>query len=243
MKNFDCVKFSPHRIADLLAQNKSRDGFGDTAITYMLERAEFYITSRKKQINSKFLSKGIIVESDSITLLNSTEKYKDFFLVENDKSKENDFMVGTADIVLDDRIIDIKSSYSWDTFEKCRYEYLANKKFNKDYFAQLQSYMWLYEKENASLVYCLSNTPFHLIESQKWRIINKYGVIDEDAATEKYNEEIDLLIKNSIFDDKQLKDRVLEIEINRDNEFIEKIKNAVILAREWMNANLMYRLR
>lgn len=103
-------------------------------------------------ITSKYLSKGIECEDDSIALFNNV-----FFksLVKNDKRITNDLITGECDLIDDRTIIDIKTSWSLATFAKQR----SN---TTSYEWQLRGYMWLYDKDKACTAHCLVDTPKHL---------------------------------------------------------------------------------
>ena len=68
---------------------------------------------RKKDIQTKQMKKGIEVEQDSIELLSM---YLKMPFSKNDQRFTNDFITGFPDIIDNDRIIDIKSSYDLWTF-------------------------------------------------------------------------------------------------------------------------------
>ena len=67
---------------------------------------------------------------------------------------EDEYFCGTPDVILEDTIVDIKSS--WDCFSFPLFEDKIN---SKDYFYQLQVYMHLTGKRKAQLCYVLMNTP------------------------------------------------------------------------------------
>lgn len=112
-----------------------------------------------KVIDSNALSKGTECEDDSIELYNEV-----FFTVHEkmDESNRKDVqgLTGCCDILdeLGDTVIDIKSSYTFQSFPMLR----ANIDSSL-YEWQLRAYMMLYDKSKARLAYCLVNTPDHLI--------------------------------------------------------------------------------
>lgn len=128
---------------------------------WMREQPELY--NRRKEFSSKQTDKGNFCESLSIDFLNQQlrggwVKREDEDWVKCEESKENDFITGTADIVADDMIIDIKNSWDSETFPLFDFGIK-----NKDYFYQLQCYMELYDKPRAALAYTLMDAPLHLI--------------------------------------------------------------------------------
>jgi len=126
-----------------------------TTITYLQEWAKQEVYGVRKSILSKYLDKGNAVEDEAIDY--ATQELGWLFASKNDEYFEDDFFCGTPDVILEDKIIDIKSS--WDCFTFPLFE---DDIPNKDYYYQLQVYMHLTGKRKAELVYCLMNTPSEL---------------------------------------------------------------------------------
>ena len=123
-----------------------------TTMTYLQEWTKQEVYGFRKSISSKYLDKGNAVEDDAIDY--AAKKLGWLFASKNDEYFEDDFFCGTPDVILEDKIIDIKSS--WDCFTFPLFE---DEIPNKDYFYQLQVYMHLTGKKKAELVYVLMNTP------------------------------------------------------------------------------------
>ena len=126
-----------------------------TTITYLQEWAKQEVYGVRKSISSKYLDKGNAVEDEAINY--AAQELGWLFASKNDDYFEDDFFCGTPDVILEDTIIDIKSS--WDCFTFPLFE---DDIPNKDYYYQLQVYMHLTGKRKAELVYCLMNTPSEL---------------------------------------------------------------------------------
>ena len=126
-----------------------------TTITYLQEWAKQEVYGVRKSISSKYLDKGNAVEDEAINY--AAQELGWLFASKNDEYFEDDFFCGTPDVILEDTIIDIKSS--WDCFTFPLFEEDIP---NKDYYYQLQVYMHLTGKRKAELVYCLMNTPNEL---------------------------------------------------------------------------------
>ena len=171
-----------------------------TTITYLQEWAKQEVYGVRKYISSKYLDKGNAVEDEAINY--AAQELGWLFASKNDEYFEDDFFCGTPDVILEDTIIDIKSS--WDCFTFPLFEEDIP---NKDYFYQLQVYMHLTGKRKAELVYCLMNTPNELEYDEpvdytdvdsKYRIKSFAIDYDEDAIellTEKVGEAKDYLKK------------------------------------------------
>ena len=109
----------------------------------------------RKQIKSKYLDKGNAVEDSAIDYAAAELGW--LFAIKNEEFFEDDYFCGTPDVILEDTIVDIKSS--WDCFTFPLFE---DEIPNKDYLYQLQVYMHLTGKRKATLCYVLMNTPEHL---------------------------------------------------------------------------------
>ena len=120
--------------------------------------------NRRRDIQTKQMKKGVEVEQESIDLLSMYLK-KPF--VKNTERFSNKHITGLPDII-DDGIIDIKSSYDLWTF-------LGNipDKLDNLYYWQMQSYMWLTGKTKATIAYCLVNTPNNIIQQEKYYLLKK----------------------------------------------------------------------
>jgi len=179
---------------------------------------------RKKDIQTKQMKKGIEVEQDSIDLLSM---YLKMPFKKNDQRFTNDYITGFPDIIDNDRIIDIKSSYDLWTF-------IGNipDKLDSLYHWQMQSYMWLTGAKSAIIAYCLVNTPESIIEQEKYYLLKKM-----DVATEENPEYIKEAMKiefNMSFDDISIEERVLMFKVGRNEDDILRIQQKVEKAREFL---------
>lgn len=130
-----------------------------TTKTYLQEWLKEQIYGVRNQVDSKYLTKGIECEDDSIEIY---ALHNDLdFIVKNSQRFGNDYITGEPDLIFDDKIVDIKTS--WDCFS---FPLFDDKVPNKNYYWQLQSYMALTGKDHAQLAYVLVNTPEHLQYSQ-----------------------------------------------------------------------------
>ena len=138
------------------APKKKGETLTQTAKSYIQEIVKKIVYNYHIELESKYLTKGIMVEDESIEL------YNEVYFCSYEKNSDrlfNEFIEGECDINAPNKIIDIKSSWSKDTFIATPSE--IN---NKDYEWQLRGYMWLYNKDNAELAYCLVDTPDTLLE-------------------------------------------------------------------------------
>ena len=131
--------------------------------TYIKELVKEDLFGYKSTIDSKYLTKGIDLEDTSIDLYN--EVHSTLYL-KNTERLSNEFITGECDINAEDKIIDIKSSWSLETFPAS-----PDDVNNKDYEWQLRGYLWLYDKPKAELAYCMVSTPDYLLKDwDNWEI-------------------------------------------------------------------------
>lgn len=138
----------------------------ETAKSYIKQMAKEDFLGYSSELSNKFLEKGIQCESQSIELLNSVlfTSYE-----KNAERRSNDFLTGEPDIITEDLIIDIKTSWSLDTFPM-----LVEDINLKDYEMQLRGYMMLFNVDKAMLAYCMVDTPEHLrsYESEELHLVS-----------------------------------------------------------------------
>ena len=136
------------------ARSKS-ETLSQTTKTYLQEWKKEQIYGVRNSISSKYLTKGIDMEDESINIY---ALHTDLdFAVKNSQRFTNDFITGEPDLILDDKVVDIKTS--WDCFT---FPLFDTEITNKNYYWQLQSYMALTGKDKAELAYVLVNTPEYL---------------------------------------------------------------------------------
>lgn len=208
-------------------QSKADREAGLLSKTAQKHLIEVYVAEkygRRKDVQTKQMKKGIQVEDESIKLL-SKFMGKEFF--KNEERFSNDYITGLPDIITDDCIIDIKSSYDIWTF-------LGNMPDRLDslYYWQMMCYMWLTGKPQAKIAYCLSNTPFGMIEQEKKSLFYKMDVVSEESP--EFIKESLKLEFNMTFDDMPIKERVLIFNVDRSEDDILKIQNKVEKAREYL---------
>jgi len=174
----------------------------DTTKTLVYDWLKQSIYGVKKEIKSKYLTKGLVYEN---TAIDKAIEWLDLtFVLKNETFFEDDYFTGTPDIITEDKVLDIKCS--WDCFTFPLFE---NDIPTKDYFYQLQVYMHLTGRKKATLVYVLLNTP----EEMHWEAQHNYDTLDKKYRIKTFDIDYD----SSIIED--LQQRVLNI-----REFIKTIK-------------------
>ena len=181
---------------------------GISAVELIIKQMVYGYTTN---LDNKYLSKGIIMEDKAIELLSlhTGNNYS-----KNEKHFSNDFITGTPDIIHDKKIIDIKCSWSKQTFPVFEEE-----AHNTQYEYQMRGYMVLTGCESAEVTYCLMTTPEDLC---------KYEPKDLHDM-----EDLDLRLRFTTIK----YERDLEIE----KQIIEKVKVAREYAIDYYN-RLMFKM-
>ena len=200
------IMTSPRSKGEVLSQ---------TTKSYIKELVLEHKYGIRKEINSRYLDKGNMVENESIEL---TERVLDLdLIVKNESYFENEFICGTPDIIMGDTIIDVKSSWSAHTFPFFLDEELPN----KDYFYQLQGYMALTGATKGIVAYCLINTPEEIVLDEIRRISwsrHELDVTEETEAEVRQQHEFDHIPEVN---------RVKAYYIERNDEVIQAIYERV----------------
>lgn len=142
------------QIGKISANGKGSD-ISAGAKTYVKEKVKEHLYGVRKEFSSKYTDKGNFVEDENIQYYAENSEFG--MLFKNEEHFEDEFFTGTPDVITNNEIIDIKSS--WDCFS---FPLFDSKIPNMDYWKQLQGYMALTGKRKARLVYVLSDTPEHL---------------------------------------------------------------------------------
>jgi hypothetical protein len=145
------MKFRASSLGKLMANDRSGKNMGQTAKSYIIQKAKEDFFEYRSELNSKYITKGLAQEQDSIDLLNGV-RFQNY--VKNEQRAENEYLTGCCDIITEDSIIDIKSSWSLETFPATTFEL----KDLSDYEWQGRAYMWLYDKPNFELCYVMVST-------------------------------------------------------------------------------------
>ena len=196
------------------------EGLSETCKTYLHELALEKIYGIKKDFWNKYIDKGLQVEDEAIQL--AAEALDWDFVVKNEERFKNDYITGEPDILTDGLLADVKSSWDGSTFP-----FFDKDLKNKSYFWQMQGYMWLTDKQEAELVYCLVNTPFEIVEDEVRRAHWKASLIDEDDTLRKAVE------SQHNFDHLPIKARVKRFIVKRDEKAIEAMKTRIEECREY----------
>jgi hypothetical protein len=198
------MKFRASSLGKLMTSSRTKgEALSQTAKSYIIQKAKEDFFEYRSELNSKYITKGLAQEQDSINLLNLVrlEDYK-----KNEERVENEWLSGCCDIITDTSIIDIKTSWSLDTFPATSYEL----KDLSEYEWQGRAYMWLYDMPSFELCYVMVSTAPELLGEYENGALHYV----EHIAPEK---------------------RITSITFERDKEIEIQMAERLILATEFYN--------
>lgn len=156
-------KFRASAISKIMTEAKTKDEPLSVGAKTELEKiAKEFVYGYTTEISSKYTDKGLQVEPQSLELYNSVF-FTDY--TKNTERKSNDWVTGECDIFTGDKIIDLKSSWSLETFPAT-----AAAGRDKDYEWQGRTYMWLWDVDQFEIAYCMVSTPQELIGYEREEI-------------------------------------------------------------------------
>jgi hypothetical protein len=165
------MKWHPSALGKLMTAPKTKsEQLSETAKSEIRKIAKEQFFGFSSSITTKPMLKGKDWEEESIALVNQV---RGTFYVKNKERFENEFLTGEPDIILDNMVIDVKTSWSLETFPATSEEGM-----NKDYMWQLMGYCWLLNKSDAELIYCMIDTDDTLLNDWDNRFIHKVSHID-----------------------------------------------------------------
>lgn len=218
------LKIRCSAIGKLMATPRSKSELlSQTAKTYIHELVLEHKYGIKKEFSSRYTDKGNAVEDESISLVNDVLELN--FIYKNEEYFENDYITGTPDVNTEDVLLDVKSSWDATTFP-----FFETEIPTKEYFFQLQGYLWLTNKTEALLCYCLVDTPIEMVEDEIRRAHWKLHKIDEDMDL---REEVEIKHQFSHIPKNR---RVKVFKVEKDEQVIEQIKAKIEDARIYYNA-------
>jgi hypothetical protein len=165
------MKWRPSSLGKLMTQPKAKsEVLSETAKSYIKTKAKEDYFGYSTHLQTKPMLKGTDWEEESIALVNQV---KGTFYVKNKERFENEFLTGEPDIILDNSIIDIKTSWSLDTWPATPEEGI-----NAQYEWQIRGYLWLLDKPVGYLIYCMIDTDDVLLGDWDNKFIHKVSHID-----------------------------------------------------------------
>ena len=178
--NFKCRASA---LGKLMTNPRSKsETLSQTTKSYLEEWVKEQIYGVKKQINSKYLQKGLALEDQAIEFY-SVVMEKDFMIKNLDKY-EDDFFTGTPDCMHEGVVYDFKTSWDCFTFP------LFDQEPDMGYYYQLQVYMHLTGLRKAKLVYTLQDTPDFLTYEEPV----SYAHVEDKYRVKEFHIEFDHMV-------------------------------------------------
>lgn len=217
------MKIRSSAIGKIMTNPKTKgESLSQTTKTYLQELAVQEVYGIRKEFSSRYTDKGNEVEELSIALCNDVLNLG--FIYKNEEHYSNEWITGTPDVNTNEILLDVKSSWDATTFP-----FFDNELKNKDYFYQLQGYMWLTEKQESLLCYCLIDTPLQIVEDEIRREHWKASLIEESLDLRAFVQ------AKHTFGHIPKEKRVKTFTIAKDDVVIEAIKTRIEECREYYN--------
>lgn len=199
---------------------KDKGELSATAKTHLYKVYIEHYWKRKRQLTTKQLEKGTLCEPEGIEMISILD---DKAYCKNDEQKENEWIIGCADVV-DEFIHDVKCSFDADSFIP-----MIMDELEKIYSIQMQGYLWLYDKQVALVRRCLINTPDRVLNNEKKKLLYNMDVISDESPEYKIAEAE--LVYNLTFDDIPFEEKHISHRVERNEEIISQIPPKVEKAR------------
>ena len=217
------MKIRASQIGKIMTSSKTKgEVLSKTCKTYIQELVIEEKYGIRKEFWSRYTDKGNEVEELSIALCNDVLNLG--FIYKNEEHFENDWITGTPDVNTDEILLDVKSSWDATTFP-----FFDTELKNKEYFYQLQGYLYLTNKTEALLCYCLIDTPLQIVEDEIRREHWKASLIEESLDLRAFVQ------AKHTFGHIPKEKRLKTFKIVKDDVVIEAIKTRIEECREYYN--------
>jgi hypothetical protein len=232
MTDWSKTRFRASSWGSLMTEPRTKNG--ELSVTCKKELIKIYNLvkyGRKREVVTKQMTKGTMVEPESITLYSRVEKK---LFVKNQEKLENEWFTGHPDIFAGESIFkatevhDIKSPWDVHTFTPCLLEDV-----DEGYELQLQVYFDLTGATEGSVAYCLVDTPDIMIQDELLSLKYKMNLIDESVSPEYQAAALEI-VKDMTFGDIDYRERVIKKLVVRDDDLIHKMKDKVPKLRSWL---------
>ncbi len=216
------------QVGGLMTKGKGKEEWGATAMKVIQDAVLYNEFGIDKFVTSKHIEKGIINEAMSLEMIKRVKGWE----MDLDKPKRrlvNKWVIGEPDVLDNGYLVDVKNSWDGTTFP-----WFESEVPNKDYFYQLQTYMWLSGYTHCYLVYTLTSAPAHLVYKEAERLaynlhsLPKYNDKSFDEMLEIGEEMASRQLQFEHIPESQ---RVKVFRIERSEAVIDSIRERVEQAR------------
>jgi hypothetical protein len=210
-------------LTPLLESNQTKIELSKTCLeevySWLKSQPEFY--NKRTNFRSKYTHKGNYCEPASIEY--AGQYYGWGMVSKNEVTLENDYLIGTCDVLLAKSVEDIKNCWSEKTFP------LFDKEIPLDgYGWQGQGYMELYDRPEFGLIYTLMDAPDYMVERECRGRMYELGMTDLDA---ELFDEVKAEMTYSHYRDEL---RIKRFQLNRDANCMDQVKERVELIRQFI---------
>jgi len=233
--DWQTYKFRCSQLGDLLPGPRAKDGkLQKTQESALLKIWMKEVWGFEKEISSKQMEKGNYSEQRGIDLV-SRNLYGKFPYIKNEIKIENDYIIGTPDLIVGDKVHDIKCSYDLDTFMRAE--------LTKSNEAQVMGYQWILGYDKGEIDKCLVSLPEALAQRVEHylekRLEREWEAEEKDPDSPECVAEYEATMRqfhlNTNFDRIPHSDRLKRFEVNLTDEFVETIKNNAPIWRDYLS--------
>jgi hypothetical protein len=217
------------QIGGLMTQGRGKEEWGATALNVIKDAVLFNEYGIDKFVTSKHIEKGIINEEQSLEMMKRVTGW-DVDLSQPKKRYVNSWVIGEPDLVSNQYLVDVKNSWDGTTFP-----WFETDVPNKDYFYQLQTYMWLTGFKESYLIYTLTSAPEHLLFKEAEKLsynLHSLPKYHEKSFDEMLEIGTKLATQQLMFDHIDEHKRVKIFRIERNEAIIDSMRDRVEKARE-----------
>ena len=207
---------------------KDAPHLSQSCITYLEKWCNEWVYARRLEFTSKQTDKGNLVEGDAIVY--ACGHIPDMGLPsKNQKSfREDEWIQGTPDVLAEEYVFDVKSSWTHDTFPL-----YCSEIPNTDYDWQVKGYMHLTGKRKGRVLFVLMSMPEEMLRKEaRWKLGQEFTEAQfmEWAAQYQYDDLPPCL-------------RLKEYEVDWDDEAIEAVKRRVLECRAYIQDSIIPALK
>lgn len=196
----------------------------ETTKSYCKEWLISEVTGKKKDIRTKYFSRGKAMED---TTINRAGTHYGLDLVKNETQLENEYFTGTFDTNTPEIVIDTKVPFDAFTFP-----FFVTEP-DKDYYGQIQVYQNLTGLRKGSLFYGLENGSEEQINKLSWDIAR--DLEKEEPDIEDYDRAVSELSYDHLPD--SLRKKIFEF--CYDENYIKKAEQMVLACRKYIETELI----
>lgn len=212
-----------------LSRHKDEIHLSKSAIYVIQDWMKEQLGYPRQELRSKYTQKGLLMEGDAIDFI--AEHYGWSGIKKNTERKTNEYITGEADIVLPDRVLDVKCSWSGDSFPLMDIDIPID-----GYGWQGLGYMALWGKDNFQLTYALMDAPDSIVDKEANQVRYDLGLDEVDMELWE-----DIKAMNT-FSHLPNELRIKSFYADFNEDLISRVYERVELARKWVEGTNFYSL-